>query len=174
MLSSNNNFASLSTSECILKIATSAWRVRLLSNLRDDNGRRVGVWTCARFIWFPDHPLTSRAANKVYSKKFVYTVISEEKKSPQLPRGLGYTFAFEELQRNKLSLPLICKIVKISKVAFFSKSQRSRLTFKWKLSIATNPINTVQLYLPDIFRDLTLPWSKLCELSRSAILIARL
>jgi len=35
-----------------------------------------------------------------------------EKKSPQLPRGLGYTFAFEELQRNKLSLPLICKIVK--------------------------------------------------------------
>ena len=156
MLSSNNNFASLSTSECILKIATSAWRVRLLSNLRDDNGRRVGVSTCTRFIWFPDHPLTSRAANKVYSKKYVYSYFGR-KKSPQLPRGLGCTFAFEELQRNKLSLPLICKIVKISKVAFFSKSQRSRLTFKWKLSIATNPINTVQLYLPDIFRDLTLP-----------------
>ena len=73
VLSSNNNFASPSTSECILKIATSAWRVRLLSNLRDENGRRVGVSTCTRFIWFTDHPLTSRAANKVYSKKYVYS-----------------------------------------------------------------------------------------------------
>ena len=32
-----------------------------------------------------------------------------QKNVPQLPRDLGFAFAFEELQRNKLFLLLICK-----------------------------------------------------------------
>ena len=56
----------------------------------------------------------------VYTGKVCIKLFPEKKKNlPQLPRGPGYTFAFEELQRNKLFPRLICKIEKkISKLAF--------------------------------------------------------